>query len=653
MAHNLDELEVGYAEQLKDSKEFWEEVQETSFTIAHNFVEWVVALLSGPLKEIARDLNDILFPPPFHETPTYMDYDTELSRSRKSLFNQEDYNQKNYTAEDDNAEWKFKKPMPIESNVQFPCAVRQNSRNFKAWEKETNWNAIPQHDILDIGLDTQCYAYKSHALLTIHTVENVSKIIESSITYGDFHLKGPGFCLENIRIPIRKGGDQIISVRFVAHDYKNNFENSTRDAAGLIEYRVDLPLSLVRERVHKKWMILSVGGELYRACQQRGIMPEASYLMQSDDKNIRVKEPRMNFSLWKCMQGVMEMKRASPRGSSHNIQRIYVGYFDDPIDIAVAKLVNEQPRILTKKLIEKDRRSGQYSIDGTRCDLTLNDEGNVIVFEGGARQPLMDYLNESTANISWDPVQPICAIDQVNPNLLPILKSSPSQWEDNLDRAKSMELACHRAAIREQIAIELLKSSDRIPPTAIYDQHLSPVNLSVSPHSPPTFVTYTWGPGYANPQLVQIDEYGRTACEPFQLNSAYSSINSQYYPYAQSQQMPLDNRDTGREIRDAAYETQPSPYDNSMQYMLSCESGAVGASVPNAMYDRRNAAYDQSNAMYDRPNAAYDQSNAMYDQPVWYESYHDFAAKYNEDFRRKTSEGDVVHNECYPTPLQN
>ncbi|PHJ23445.1 hypothetical protein CSUI_002702 [Cystoisospora suis] len=132
--------------------------------------------------------------------------------------------------------------------------------------------------------------------------------------------------------------------------------------------------------------------------------------------------------------------------------------------------------------------------------------------DDGTRQPLLDYLQGSLDNIDWGSDyykslgEEACpsAIDMIDEDLLPPLHRTLVPWEAQIDRRAAMSLACHRAAVREQVAMELLSIQGRKLPRALHKKHISPVLLRFAPNSPPVYVTYTWSDEYTDVRLVTV-----------------------------------------------------------------------------------------------------------------------------------------------------
>ncbi|PFH35472.1 hypothetical protein BESB_063590 [Besnoitia besnoiti] len=420
---------------------------------------------------------------------------------------------------------------------------------------------------------TMACVTRSHVELSLLVLHNVGKVVCSTVVSGQARLRCPGFNMLNLRIPLYDLQNQVISVAFAVRmshshakvlqmldrgEYPRSFraphsshalasdsahggqklrylkqldwhrrtdEDRKRDTR-VVHFRVDIPVSAAISE-GPVWVCLTEDRPVV------GVTTEELFSRLSDKAENKIFQPRLQFSIRKNLTGIISVP-IEPQGTRQ--EHVYVGQYDDPIDIAVANGLAGQSQLLSRKQNITRLSHGKYDIDGYRCSIflrprrffagvgpdatsletTTDDEGEeadgasgdkiLIVDEGGAQQPLLDYLKGSLANIIWEEQKCLSAIELVDSHLLPSFEDTSIPWEAKVDRRVAMALACHRAAIREQVAAELLRVQGREPPSLLYEKHANPVSLRLAPHTPPVRVTYTWGDEYSDIQLVVMED---------------------------------------------------------------------------------------------------------------------------------------------------
>ncbi|EPT32202.1 hypothetical protein TGME49_297870 [Toxoplasma gondii ME49] len=414
---------------------------------------------------------------------------------------------------------------------------------------------------------------RSHIELSLQVLHNVGKVVCSTVVSGQARLRCPGFNMLHLRIPLYDPYNQVISVAFsvrMSHSHVKVLQMLDRDqhsrdplsvdndhAFGrdadtdgrrlsllkqldwhrrtdedrkkdtcVMHFRVDIPISEVKGEGSPAWTCLTGDRPI------AGVTTNELFSRLINGAESNVFQPRLQFSLRKVMTGILSIP-AEPNGTPE--QHVYVGQFDDLIDISVANALTGQSHLLAQKKNITRLSQGKYNIDGYDCTIflqpsrlsgfpsdraglettrddetdetdSLSQTKHPIVVEGGAQQPLLDYLRGSLDNIVWEGQNALSAIEMVDPQLLPTFHGTPIPWEAKVDRRVAMALACHRAAVREQVATELLQLQGKKSPPLIYARHLQPVLVRLAADTAPVRVTYTWGDEYSDIQLVVIEE---------------------------------------------------------------------------------------------------------------------------------------------------
>ncbi|CBZ50202.1 conserved hypothetical protein [Neospora caninum Liverpool] len=413
---------------------------------------------------------------------------------------------------------------------------------------------------------------RSHVELSLQILHNIGKVVCSTVISGQARLRCPGFNMLHLRIPLYDLHNQVISVAFsvrMSHSHVKVLQMLDRDQHSptylssdvdafakkcdadsrrlrllrqldwhrrtdedrkkdtcVLNFRVDIPISEVEGEGSPVWTCLTEDRPI------PGLTTKDLFSRLRNNAETKVFQPRLQFSLRKVMTGIIPVP-----GEPHGIpeDHVYVGQFDDPIDIAVANALTGQSQLLARKKNITRLSQGKYDIDGYECTIFLqpsrlsglppdrtglettrdddaeelnqaSETKTPLVVEGGAQQPLLDYLRGSLDNVVWEEQNVISAIDMVEPQLLPSFQGTPIPWEAKVDRRVAMALACHRAAVREQVATELLQLQGKATPSLIYAKHAHPVSLRLGADTAPVRVTYTWGDEYSDIQLVVIEE---------------------------------------------------------------------------------------------------------------------------------------------------
>ncbi|OII77916.1 hypothetical protein cand_038070 [Cryptosporidium andersoni] len=369
---------------------------------------------------------------------------------------------------------------------------------------------LPHNDVPDLSNHTRMYLTRSHILMSVLCCQNINKIVESSITCGDFKLKGPGFRLENIYIPIR---NEKSSIELKITTF--NINNKRNDLM------IDIPISVLHKsnETYRFWLILNDKKDKYG--DYSDMLPEAIFRLNIDDENsCRINEPKVLVSFMRVMTGIIEDIQPNSMSKRHyrdgknsysNKSLIYVGLYNDPIDLEVSDMLNNNPILLANNTIERlNFHDGYYRINNIQVSIQFGygEMSNILfVQDETSRQPLFDYLNNSNENIEWLSREPSNATELVPPNILPDFSGTQAPWEVEIDRRKAMELACHRAALREHIAIQyLIDTGYPNPPHPKFSQWLTPPLFRVGQQFEPVPMSYNWGPNYSNIQLIPLEK---------------------------------------------------------------------------------------------------------------------------------------------------
>ncbi|KEP63228.1 UNVERIFIED_CONTAM: hypothetical protein HHA_297870 [Hammondia hammondi] len=468
----------------------------------------------------------------------------------------------------------------LPSNTIYTNADRRRASNPESpvisprnLEEPADGTVKPQTWLDSSASRTLSCVTRSHIELSLQVLHNIGKVVCSTVVSGQARLRCPGFNMLHVRIPLYDPYNQVISVAFsvrMSHSHVKVLQMLDRDqhsqdplsvdnddAFGrgadtdgrrlsllkqldwhrrtdedrkkdtcVMHFRVDIPISEVKGEGSPVWTCMTDDRPI------AGVTTKELFSRLINGAECNVFQPRLQFSLKKVVTGILSIP-AEHIGTPE--QHVYVGQFDDLIDISVANALAGQSHLLAKKKNITRLSQGKYNIDGYDCTIflqpsrlsgfpsdragletTRDDETDEtdspsetkspIVVEGGAQQPLLDYLRGSLENIVWEGQNALSAIEMVDPQLLPTFHGTPIPWEAKVDRRVAMALACHRAAVREQVATELLQLQGKKSPPLIYAKHLQPVSVRLAADTAPVRVTYTWGDEYSDIQLVVIEE---------------------------------------------------------------------------------------------------------------------------------------------------
>lgn len=376
---------------------------------------------------------------------------------------------------------------------------------------------LPHMDVPDLSTHTKMYAFRSHISLSILCSQNIEKIIETNLVSGDFKLKGPGFRVENVYIPIRteKQNIEIKLTTFTSFGKR-------------VDLGVDIPLSAIHKSRENYTFWLSLSSYKDQSCQEyNDILPEAVFRLKLDNENYKagVVHPRILVNVKRVMTGIIEDYQISSlkqfdhtilpssgyySSNSQKLTLIYVGLYNDSLDMEISQIFNSNPSFLSNYIIERVNSAGHYKINNIDVLITYGAGGysnTLFIQDETSRQPLMDYLNNTNENIEWLTSEPTNATEMVPPGVLPDFSGTPAPWEVETDRRKAMELACHRVALREHIAIQyLIDTGCTNLPNPKFSQWLNPPYFKIGPQFEPVPMSYNWGPNYTNIQLIPLEQ---------------------------------------------------------------------------------------------------------------------------------------------------